>query len=207
MNVLIVDDEENIREILSRTVSRQGFQAFSTADLVLTAGDKLDSRGRIIGIDLSFEMLKLAKLKTEASGNQTPIDLLRGDGMSLPLKDSYFDAAMIAFGIRNIPNTLQALNELRRVLKTNGKLAVLEFSLPKNKIIKIFYLLYFRYILPFIGKLFSGDSYAYSYLNKTAETYYQGKEFCSLLEEAGFKNISTKSLTFGIATIYRGDKK
>ncbi|HED10928.1 MAG TPA: dimethylmenaquinone methyltransferase, partial [Caldithrix abyssi] len=96
--------------------------------------------------------------------------------------------------------------EMIRVLKPGGRSLILEFSLPENALMRKLYLFYFRHVLPKIGALISGDSYAYNYLNQTVETFPYGDAFCRLMEEAGFKNVSAYPLTFGIATIYRGDK-
>ena len=93
-----------------------------------------------------------------------------------------------------------------RVLNPSGRALILEFSLPDNSIIRKFYLFYFRKILPRLGGLISGDSYAYQYLNETVETFPFGQEFCNLLEQAGFANVTAVPLTFGIATIYIADK-
>ena len=95
---------------------------------------------------------------------------------------------------------------MQRVLKPGGRALILEFSLPNNKLLRGLYLFYFRNILPKIGGLISGDFYAYKYLNNTVETFPYGKDFCKLMEDAGFKNVQMHPLTFGIATIYYGDK-
>jgi len=114
--------------------------------------------------------------------------------------------ATISFGIRNVSDVMTALEEMNRVLKSGGRILILEFSLPQNKLIKKIYLLYFRFILPRLGGIISGDNQAYHYLNETVETFPYGSEFSDLLYKAGFACVSAEPLSFGIATIYCGEK-
>ena len=101
---------------------------------------------------------------------------------------------------------MRALREMRRILKPGGRAIILEFSLPKNTLFRHTYLFYFRHVLPRIGGLISGDSYAYRYLNQTVETFPYGETFCNMMSEAGFSAVKATPLTFGIASIYQGDK-
>ena len=117
-----------------------------------------------------------------------------------------FDAATIAFGIRNMPDTLTCLSELLRILRRGGKAVILEFSLPRNVILRKIHIFYLRHILPAIGAILSGDGYAYSYLNKTIETYPYGSQFCELMTRAGFAQVAARPLSMGIVTIYTGTK-
>ncbi|RMH82088.1 MAG: bifunctional demethylmenaquinone methyltransferase/2-methoxy-6-polyprenyl-1,4-benzoquinol methylase, partial [Calditrichaeota bacterium] len=112
-----------------------------------------------------------------------------------------------AFGIRNVADVPRALGEMYRVLRPGGRAIILEFSLPENPLLRRVYLLYFRHILPRLGGLISGDARAYRYLNRTVESFPYGRAFEQLMAEVGFGNIATTSLTFGIATIYRGEKR
>jgi len=100
----------------------------------------------------------------------------------------------------------KGLREMYRVLRPGGRALVLEFSLPANGFIRWGYLLYFRNVLPLIGGALSGDSQAYRYLNETVETFPYGDDFCALMRDAGFEDVHAKPLTFGIATLYRGDR-
>jgi len=158
------------------------------------------------GIDLSEGMLEHGRPKIAKRGLNDKVSLQKGDAANIPFEDGRFDSTTISFGIRNVVDVRKSLGEMLRVLKPAGRSIILEFSLPKNPVIKKLYLIYFRKILPFIGGKISGDSYAYNYLNKTVETFPYGDEFCQLMRDAGFQDVKAKQLTFGIATIYQGDK-
>lgn len=183
-------------------------------DLATGTGDQLISifskSGRVaggIGIDMAENMLALGRSKLKKRKLDQALKLQTGDATAIPFPENTFDAVTISFGIRNVTEVLHALQEMRRVLQPGGRAIILEFSLPKNRLLRRFYLFYFRHILPRIGGLISGDSYAYRYLNETVETFPYGKEFCDLLWKAGFDAVKMTPLTFGIATIYQGDKK
>lgn len=180
--------------------------ATGTADLILTAFKKNPNISKGVGIDPAINMLKIGVDKVQELGLEKVIKLLPGDGQNLPFSDQTFHGAMIAFGIRNLENYKKGLQELYRVLKRDGRLVVLEFSVPSNFLFRKFYLFYFRKILPGIGGFFSGDKSAYKYLNKTVESFVYGEKFCGQLREVGFQSVKMIPLTFGIATIYIGDK-
>ncbi|TFH54714.1 MAG: methyltransferase domain-containing protein, partial [Candidatus Zixiibacteriota bacterium] len=127
-------------------------------------------------------------------------------GMALPIKDASLDAAMIAFGIRNMPDTSICLREIHRLLNLGGKAIVLEFSLPSNQVLQWMHRFYLRRIVPTVGRIISGDEYAYSYLDQTIETYAQGEAFCELMRHAGFVEVIAEPISFGIVTIYTGRK-
>ncbi len=179
--------------------------ATGTADLLLT----LMKEKKVIsgtGLDMAKEMLACGQVKINNSKIKKPMTLLRGDACNIPIASDSFEAVSIAFGIRNVPDVNRALREMHRILKPKGRALILEFSLPRSAVIKTVYLFYFRNILPLVGSLISGDSYAYKYLNKTVESFPYGKDFCELMERAGFKMVVEKKMTFGIATIYCGNK-
>ncbi|MBC8423089.1 class I SAM-dependent methyltransferase, partial [bacterium] len=135
------------------------------------------------------------------------IALARGDGQELPLADDSVDCATIAFGIRNMPDPRRCLGEFRRVLRPGGTLAVLEFSMPANRLLRPAYLFYFRRVLPRLGAVISGDSRAYRYLNRTVEDFPHGEEFRRLVAGAGFDDVRMIPLSGAIATIYLGVKR
>jgi len=184
-------------------------------DLACGTGDILLSLYRYcprvvfgLGVDMADRMLQLARTKLAAFRGERPIptSLLRADACALPLETASADLVTIAFGIRNVTDVGTALGEMYRVLRPGGRALILEFSLPPNRIVRFIYLFYFRSILPRLGGIISGDRYAYRYLNETVETFPYGKDFCDLMTRAGFSNTKETLLTFGVATIYSGDR-
>jgi demethylmenaquinone methyltransferase/2-methoxy-6-polyprenyl-1,4-benzoquinol methylase len=161
---------------------------------------------QIIGIDISKKMLEKGQQKIKKKHLENRIKLQYSDGESLEFDDNFFDAVTVAFGVRNFENIDNGLKEIYRTLKQNGMAAILEFSMPKNFIVRKFYCLYFFYILPFFGKLFSKNKYAYSYLPQSVKTFPKREEFLQRLQAAGFNQVRRISLTFGIAEIYIGYK-
>lgn len=160
---------------------------------------------RVIGADPSAQMLKLAKRKIDSSGNFRRIALSQCSAERLPFRDDSFDAATIAFGIRNTEDPLQSLFEMKRVLKPGGKVGILEFAIPRNKLFSLFYLFYFRNFLPFIGSLF-GTGSEYRYLSDSTSAFPQREGFIKLMEEAGLRPEKSIELMMGIAIIYLGVK-
>ena len=181
-------------------------------DLAVGTGDQLiacfESKASIkvaVGMDLSSQMLTIGKEKLDKKPYKDRIQWSLGSGEKLPYLNHFFDVATSSFGIRNISNPLIALQELYRVLKNNGRLIILEFSLPCYPI-RLFHHVYLRYLLPFIGGLLSKNKKAYIYLSQTIEKFPYGKQFCSLMEQAGFQNIQAIPLALGAVTIYIGEK-
>ncbi len=180
--------------------------ATGTGDVAITLLRHSSRVNRALGIDMSEKMLEEGRAKLEKLQLTESIRLQTGDATALEMDDNTFDVTTIAFGIRNVMDPSVSLKEMIRVLKPGGRSLILEFSLPENALMRKLYLFYFRHVLPRIGALISGDSYAYNYLNQTVETFPYGRAFCRLMEEAGFRNVIAHPLTFGIATIYQGDK-
>ena len=158
----------------------------------------------VTGVDISEEMLKVGETKVAAQNLDSVITLQVEDCENLSFDDDTFDTAFIAFGIRNFEDKRNGLRELRRVLKPNGHLLILELSVPQNKILLSLYKLYFLHILPFIGKKISGDSMAYTYLPQSVMNFPKPKDFLAMMEECGFKRVSQKALTFGLCRIFEG---
>lgn len=180
--------------------------ATGTADVLLTFAKRVPLKLGT-GIDMSQEMMALGREKITKAGFDRQLVLLPGNAQALPLRDGSADLATISFGIRNIPDVPLALREMHRVLRKDGRLLVLEFSLPSNVIIRNIYLIYFRFILPKIGGWLSGNPGAYGYLNRSVEDFPYGAAFKRLLLEAGFDRVCVEPLTFGIATLYIADKQ
>ena len=180
--------------------------ATGTADQLIYMLSYSNRIGRAVGVDLAVKMLDRGREKVKRKKLNNRIVLEKGNAENIEYADNTFDAVTISFGIRNVYNVEKALSEILRVLKPGGRVLILEFSIPSNSVIRTVYLFYFRYILRFMGSLVSGDKYAYRYLNETVEGFPYGKRFTQFLTESGFRNTSIHPLSFGIATIYCGDK-
>jgi demethylmenaquinone methyltransferase/2-methoxy-6-polyprenyl-1,4-benzoquinol methylase len=161
---------------------------------------------KIIGVDISQGMLDIAQQKIEKRGVADKFGVKLGDSETLPFSPNTFDAVTVAYGVRNFENLEKGLADMLRVLRPGGKVVVLEFSKPKRFPIKQLYNFYFNYITPGIGKLFSKDARAYSYLPESVAAFPHGKTFTGLMDKAGFKNTKVRPLAFGICSIYTGIK-
>src|ERR1700712_796253 len=161
---------------------------------------------KIIGVDISQGMLDMAVQKIAKRGLGDQFEVRLGDSERLLFDDATFDAVTVAYGVRNFENLQAGLADIHRVLKPGGKAVVLEFSKPKAFPIKQLYNFYFNYITPGIGKIFSKDSRAYSYLPESVAAFPDGQAFVSLMDKVGFSNTKQTPLAFGICSIYTGVK-
>lgn len=180
--------------------------ATGTADQIIFLMKSGASIGSATGIDMSEGMLGVGREKIAAIGMSDRVILKTGDAMNIPESDAAYDVATMSFGIRNVINVTETLRGIRRTLKPGGRTLILEFSTPANRVFRPLYIFYLRHILPLIGGLLSGDVKAYRYLNRTIETFPSGEEFCAIMREAGFVNVKANPQTFGIASIYQGDR-
>jgi len=180
--------------------------ATGTGDQLLSLFHNSTRIDRAMGTDLSKKMMEIGRKKIEKQQLDKIIILQEGSAEQVDSPDNTFDALTISFGIRNVVSVSRALSEMNRVLKPSGRVLILEFSIPQNKLIRRLYLFYFRNILPHLGSVISGDGYAYRYLNETVETFPYGNDFCHLLVKSGFQNVFMYPMTFGIATVYVGEK-
>ncbi len=178
--------------------------ATGTGDLAIAAM-KLKPK-RIVGLDLSAEMLKVGEEKIKKKGLDKTISMVEGDSENLPFDDKEFDAAIVAFGVRNFENLNKGLVEINRVLKDGGKFMVLEFSNPSKFPFKQIYQFYSTKILPWWGGILSKDKAAYSYLPESVAAFPEGDAFVAELNKAGFNSLRVWRQTFGIATIYFAQK-
>jgi demethylmenaquinone methyltransferase/2-methoxy-6-polyprenyl-1,4-benzoquinol methylase len=169
-----------------------------TADVALEA----TGAARVVGVDFAGAMLTLGVRKVHAANQEGRIALIRGDAMHLPAHDRSADAATVAFGIRNVQRPEVACAEMARVLKTGGRLAILEFGVPRIPGVSAIYLWYFRRVLPLIGRMISGHTGAYSYLPASVGTFPPPAEFMTLLRHAGFAEVRAVPLTFGVVYLY-----
>ncbi|MGI8950160.1 MAG: bifunctional demethylmenaquinone methyltransferase/2-methoxy-6-polyprenyl-1,4-benzoquinol methylase UbiE [Chitinophagaceae bacterium] len=179
--------------------------ATGTADVAILSCKILKPK-KIIGIDISENMLELGRKKIEKNHLQNFIELYQGDSEKINYADNFFDAITIAFGVRNFENLENGLSEMYRVLKPGGKLVVLEFSKPKQTLIKHFYILYMKFISPEIGKIIAGNNQAYHYLHNSVQSFPERKDFAAIMNKSGFTQIYFKLLTSGICCIYCGKK-
>jgi demethylmenaquinone methyltransferase/2-methoxy-6-polyprenyl-1,4-benzoquinol methylase len=171
-----------------------------TADVALQA--RADGAARVVGVDFAGVMLSLGKRKVFAAGEASRIALVRGDAMRLPVHDASADAVTVAFGIRNVQRPEIACAEMARALRAGGRLAILEFGVPRLPGLSAFYLWYFTHVLPRIGRAVSGHNAAYSYLPASVGTFPPPAEFINILANAGFVDVRADPLTFGIVYLY-----
>jgi demethylmenaquinone methyltransferase/2-methoxy-6-polyprenyl-1,4-benzoquinol methylase len=161
---------------------------------------------KITGVDISEGMMAVGREKLLKMGLQDRIELKSGDSENLPFPEASFDALTVGFGVRNFAHLEIGLGNMLRVLRPGGKAVILEFSKPRATPIKQVYAFYFKRICPFIGKLFSKDNRAYTYLNESVVAFPDGEAFLDILKNLGYVNCRQKTLTFGIATIYTAEK-
>jgi demethylmenaquinone methyltransferase/2-methoxy-6-polyprenyl-1,4-benzoquinol methylase len=161
---------------------------------------------KIIGVDISQGMLDVADQKILKRSLSDSFEVRLGDSEKLLFADNEFDAVTVAYGVRNFENLEAGMADILRVLKPGAKAVVLEFSKPRAFPIKQLYNFYFNYITPGIGKLFSKDARAYSYLPESVAAFPDGANFTALMDKVGFKNTKHKPLAFGICSIYTGNK-
>ena len=189
-----------------RTVRALGIQpgdrvldvATGTGDLALEA---LSEKGcQVVGIDLSEEMLRVARQKGGESG--VGYALVLGDACDMPFADRTFDAAMISYGLRNIPQHERFLREALRVLKKGARLAILEFSLPAPPLFRRAYLRYFDNVMPRLGEFISGNGEPYYYLRESVKAFPEPPVIEAKVKAAGFRMVRSRSMTFGICHLY-----
>lgn len=161
---------------------------------------------KVIGVDISEGMLAEGRKKMKKRKLDHLIELQLGDSEGLGFEDNKFDAVIVAFGVRNFENLEKGLADMYRVLKPGGKTVILEFSKPYAFPMKQAYSFYSSKVLPQIGKLISKDHAAYTYLPESVEAFPDGEDFLAILKKVGFHSTLCKSLTFGISSIYTGEK-
>lgn len=181
----------------------------SILDVATGSGDQIIAFSKsyktkeFTGIDLSSEMIHLAKEKLKTFNN---VSLKVASAEKIPYTNESFDVVSCSFGIRNVSDVKKSISEMYRVLKPDGSLMILEFGIPKNPLVKFFHLTYLRHILPVVGGILSKNFAAYSYLNKTIESFPYGEKFCDIIREFPFKSVDAYSLNFGSVMLYVGKK-
>jgi demethylmenaquinone methyltransferase/2-methoxy-6-polyprenyl-1,4-benzoquinol methylase len=177
--------------------------ATGTADLAIKAERMLHPR-EVVGVDLSAEMLQYGREKIDRLGLAPRISLVQGDAEDLPFPDDAFDAALVAFGVRNFEDLEAGLRGIRRVLRPGAPLVVLEFSRPRAFPVKQLYAWYSRHVLPRIGGALSPEQSAYEYLPDSVAAFPDGHDFLDRMRTSGYTDLLWNPLTFGIASLYRG---
>lgn len=179
--------------------------ATGTGDLAIEAYQRL-APNKIVGIDISEKMMAVGKKKVDKWQLSDKISFKKEDCTQLTLADNSFDAAMVAFGIRNFEELDKGLQEIRRVLKPGGKLMILELSSPEHFPMKQLYTIYSKLIIPGIGRLISKNEAAYQYLPKSISVFPQGNEMVNILKKNGFKEATCTTYTLGICSMYLASK-
>lgn len=179
--------------------------ATGTGDFAIELNKRLAPE-KVTGVDISEGMMKFGREKLQKLGLDNKIELLLGDSANLPFADNSFDAITVGFGVRNFENLEAGLAGMYRVLRPGGMLVVLEFSRPRRFPVKQLYNFYFHKVVPFVGRIFSKDSRAYTYLPESVDAFPDGNDFLAIMGKTGFCDCSWQPLTFGIASIYTGRK-
>ncbi|WP_319638101.1 demethylmenaquinone methyltransferase [Cytobacillus luteolus] len=198
------------KDIMKRMNVPKGSKALDiccgTADWTIALADAVGPSGEVVGLDFSKNMLKIGQEKIE-SLNLNQVELIHGNAMELPFEDNTFDFVTIGFGLRNVPDYMQVLKEMRRVVKPGGKVVCLETSQPTLIGFRQLYFLYFRYIMPVFGKLFAKSYNEYSWLQESAKDFPGMNELARMFEDAGLKNVKVKPYTGGVAAMHMGVKE
>lgn len=193
-----------IRLLKDRNPKRILDIATGTADFAIEALSL--NPDAVIGVDISEEMLKLGEEKIKNKKLEHKIKLMLADSEHLPFEDNSFDAITVGFGVRNFENLENGLRDMHRVLNENGTVVILEFSKPTQFPVKQFYAFYFSVICPMVGKIFSKDNSAYTYLPESVNAFPAGDEFIEILHKVGFQKAKSIRLSFGIASLYIAQK-
>ncbi|MDP4162246.1 MAG: demethylmenaquinone methyltransferase [Bacillota bacterium] len=177
-----------------------------TADWTIALAEAVGPKGEVAGLDFSKNMLKIGEDKVKKL-NLKQVKLIHGNAMELPYPDQSFDYVTIGFGLRNVPDYLQVLKEMNRVLKPGGLGVCLETSQPTMVGFKQLYYFYFRFIMPIFGKLFAKSFNEYSWLQESARDFPGMKELAGMFEKAGFKEVMYKPYNGGVAAVHIGIKR
>lgn len=195
-----------LKEIVDGTVQQILDVACGTGDSTIAVAKAAAPGSRVVGADISEGMMALVMEKAAHEGVHDRIRLQVADGENLPFPEGSFHRVTCAFGIRNFEHKDLGLKEFFRVLKPSGKAVILELSVPRNKVLRALYDLYFLHILPWVGGKISGDKAAYRYLPASVHAFPPPEAFCAMMREAGFGEVRRTTLTFGLCRMYVGRK-
>jgi demethylmenaquinone methyltransferase/2-methoxy-6-polyprenyl-1,4-benzoquinol methylase len=177
-----------------------------TADLAIAALDATPGAARVLGVDFAGAMLRIGLEKSRTRGLDPRLSLVRGDAAEIPAASASVDAVTVAFGIRNVEDTQRACDEMHRVLRPGGRVAVLEFAIPTTPGVRSAYLWYFNQVLPRIGRVISRHNAAYGYLPASVGAFATPDVFVKILRQSGFHDIQAVPLTFGIVYLYTAQR-
>lgn len=198
------------RDTMKRMNVKQGSKALDvccgTADWSIALAEAVGPTGKVFGLDFSENMLKVGREKVEKL-NLNQVTLVHGNAMELPFQEGSFDYVTIGFGLRNVPDYMQVLREMYRVLKPGGIAVCLETSQPTLFGYRQLYFFYFRFIMPLFGKLFAKSYKEYSWLQESARNFPGMKELKQMFENAGFTKVTFKPYDGGVAAVHIGHKK
>jgi demethylmenaquinone methyltransferase / 2-methoxy-6-polyprenyl-1,4-benzoquinol methylase len=197
------------KDVMKRMDVKQGAHALDvccgTGDWTFALAAAVGKNGKVIGLDFSKNMLSVGEEKLKELP-LSHVSFIHGDAMNLPFEDNSFDYVTIGFGLRNVPDYLQVLKEMRRVVKPGGKVICLETSQPTLPVFRQLYYFYFKFIMPFFGKLFAKSYKEYAWLHESAKDFPNSKELAQLFREAGLENVDVKRYTGGVAAMHLGIK-
>ena len=206
MNVDKLWRRHALKEIVDGTPQRILDVACGTGDSTISIARAAAEGTTVTGADISEGMMALVMEKAEKAGVGDRIDLQVADGENLPYGEGTFDRVTCAFGIRNFEHKEKGLQEFLRVLRPGGRAVILELSVPQNKVVRWVYDLYFLHILPWVGGSISGDKAAYKYLPASVHNFPAPKDFCEMMEAAGFRSVRCKTFTLGLCRMYVGER-
>lgn len=179
--------------------------ATGTADLAIELV-RQDKAATVTGMDISTGMMEIGKTKVAKAGMQERISFLEGSALDMPFEDGSFSAMTCAYGVRNFSDLDKGLQEMCRVLNDGGQLMILEFSYPSNGFVRALYDFFFTNVMPAVGKLISKNAGAYTYFRDSVKGFIWGQEMADRIAAAGFSNVTFKTMTFGITTVYYAQK-
>lgn len=179
--------------------------ATGTGDLAFDLARVTGPSGHVVGVDFSVDMLDIARMKADQNGMAPLCTFVHGNALELPFDDDSFNAATIAFGLRNVVDRERCLQEMRRVVRPGGRVLVLEFSQPQWPVFRQLYLFYFQRLLPLIGRIVQGDADTYQYLPDTVLKFPDQETLAATMRSLGFNNVRYHNLTGGISCLHIGE--
>ncbi|MBM7569824.1 demethylmenaquinone methyltransferase [Aquibacillus albus] len=197
------------KDVMKRMQVNKGDQTLDvccgTGDWSISLANSVGKEGKVIGLDFSKNMLSIGKEKKKDL-QLTQLEFVHGNAMDLPFKNDTFDFVTIGFGLRNVPDYLQVLKEMSRVVKPGGKVVCLETSQPTMIGFRQLYYFYFRFIMPLLGRLFAKSYKEYAWLHESAKDFPGRDELRQLFKQVGLTNVQVKGYTGGVAAMHMGEK-